>query len=308
MTELERNTGHLFGNLWSQLKDDQFKASVELFRKRAIENKFDLNWLKDKHCLDAGCGSGRYSVAMSLHGARSIKAIDISESGLLEAKKRATKFDNIKFSKASVLDLPFENSTFDFVWCAGVIHHTLNFDKALSELTRVLKKNGKLFLLVYGAGGLRWKAIKSIRPIVRELSFNFLDKAMSETGLPENNRKHFLDDLFVPIQKLTSYVEIKKKLLALNFNKIERWTGNTFDQENDVLSLLDDLQKIQLISEKCLSISTRANQTYLSKLMLEISTSYVKNTQSIIKDKTMSKTETDNLVIGERNLRIIASK
>ena len=52
-------TGALFGNLWKDLSLDQFRESVELFTKRAHANNFDLEWLKGKTCLDAGCGSGR---------------------------------------------------------------------------------------------------------------------------------------------------------------------------------------------------------------------------------------------------------
>ena len=187
---LEEVTGKLFGGLWTSLNDQQYRESVELFTKRAIANNFDLDWLKGKKCLDAGCGSGRYSVAMALHGAASVTAVDVSDTGLAEASRRASEFPSITFQKASVLDLPFEDSTFDFVWSAGVIHHTSDFDKALSELTRVLKPRGKLFLLVYGAGGLRWKAVQALRPVVVDLGMKLIDDAIGIAGLPANNRKH----------------------------------------------------------------------------------------------------------------------
>lgn len=92
LTDLEKQTGVLFGSLWTSLSDEHYKDSVELFTKRAVANQFDLGWLKGKKCLDAGCGSGRYSVALALHGANSITAIDVSESGLKEATRRAIDF------------------------------------------------------------------------------------------------------------------------------------------------------------------------------------------------------------------------
>lgn len=142
LTNLEKQTGALFGSLWTSLSDEHYRDSVELFTKRAIANQFDLGWLKGKKCLDAGCGSGRYSVALALHGVDSVTAIDVSESGLKEAKRRAIDFPQISFQQASVLDMPFDDATFDFVWSAGVIHHTADFDRALSELSRVLKPRG----------------------------------------------------------------------------------------------------------------------------------------------------------------------
>lgn len=56
-----------------------------------------------------------------------------------------------------------------------------------------------LFLLVYGAGGTRWKAAKAMRLIVVDLVYEYKDKAIALAGLPANNRKHFMDDLFVPV-------------------------------------------------------------------------------------------------------------
>ena len=60
---------------------------MELFTKRAHANNFDLEWLKGKTCLDAGCGSGRYSVALAVHGAKEITAVDVSATGLETARE-----------------------------------------------------------------------------------------------------------------------------------------------------------------------------------------------------------------------------
>ncbi len=123
----------LFPSFWASLDDQNYSDSVELFTKRAIANQFDLGWFKGKRCLDACCGSGRYSVALALHGANSITNIDFSESELKEAKCRAIHFPPITSKQASVTDLPFDDATFDFVWSAGVVHHRADFDRVSSE-------------------------------------------------------------------------------------------------------------------------------------------------------------------------------
>jgi len=145
---IENETGKLFGTLWPSLSDTQFLESIELWNKRAIANNFDLGFIKGKKCLDAGCGSGRYSIALARNGAESVTAIDISKNGITEARKKAVGIPQIQFQIASTLNLPFQESEFDFVLSAGVIHHTSDFDGALLELFRVLKPGGKLFLLV----------------------------------------------------------------------------------------------------------------------------------------------------------------
>jgi ubiquinone/menaquinone biosynthesis C-methylase UbiE len=308
ISDLEETTGVLFGSLWTTLSDKQYRESVELFTKRAIANNFDLEWLKNKKCLDAGCGSGRYSVAMALHGAAWITAVDVSETGLLEARRRATEFPQIKFQQGSVLELPFEDETFDFVWSAGVIHHTADFDKALSELTRVLRPGGKLFLLVYGAGGFRWKAIKALRPIVVDLGAELIDKAIAAAGLPANNRKHFMDDLFVPIQKLTSMQELSTKLTALGYKDIDRWTGETYDHESTPTSQLEDILKLERIASASTSFATTTTERYLAALASETATLYVETTRKAIGDTSLSMQQIRDIVIGESNLRVVATK
>lgn len=308
ISDVEKQTGALFGSLWTSLSDEQYRDSVELFTKRAIINNFDLGWLKGKKCLDAGCGSGRYSVAMALHGAGSITAVDVSETGLAGAKHRAAEFPQIQFQHASILDLPFEDASFDFVWSAGVIHHTSDFDKALYELTRVLRPGGKLFLLVYGVGGLRWKAIKALRPIVVDLGIELLDKAITAAGLSANNRKHFMDDLFVPIQKLTSMNELSLKLSALGFKDIDRWTGETYDHESNPSAQLEDILKLQRIAAASAQYATTATEHYLAQLARDTATRYVETTCKAIADHSLSEQEIRDIVIGESNLRVLATK
>ncbi|MDA7546259.1 class I SAM-dependent methyltransferase [Alphaproteobacteria bacterium] len=305
---IEKYTGELFGGLWQNLTDEQFRSSVELFTNRAIENKFDLSWIKGKSCLDAGCGSGRYSVALSMHNAKTIQAIDISKSGIEEAKIRCKKFENISFLNCSLLNLPFKDEKYDFVWSAGVIHHTTDFEKALSELTRVLKIDGKIFLLVYGAGGLRWKIIKSLRPIISDLGQSFLSKAIDDAGFPENNKKHFMDDFFVPIQTLTRYDDLKSKLKDLGYQNIKRWVGKTYDHEENVEAQYKDIEKIEKIFRSCVRNSNNHEEKYLSNLSLKITKSYLDCFRKITEDTNSNKDIIDHLILGEKNIRVVAEK
>ena len=53
--------------------------------------------------------------------------------------------------------LPFDDATFDFVYCSNVLDHTRDADAVLSEIARVLRPNGHLLLgcdvRAAGAGG-----------------------------------------------------------------------------------------------------------------------------------------------------------
>lgn len=130
LTTNERRTGELFGPLWAQLTDQQYKESVALFSARFTANGFGLGWFAGKDCLDVGTGSGRYALAMAMHGAN-VTGCDISQSGLAVARERTKGIPNLKFQFGSALDLPFPDASFDFVCCAGVLHHTPSIDLAI---------------------------------------------------------------------------------------------------------------------------------------------------------------------------------
>ncbi|MDH3324464.1 MAG: class I SAM-dependent methyltransferase [Candidatus Peregrinibacteria bacterium] len=72
-------------------------------------------------------------------------AIDISQEYLDAAKKFKPK--NI-YLKADVQNMPFEDNLFDKVIFTHVLEHVDNPEKAISEIRRVLKAGGKLFLEV----------------------------------------------------------------------------------------------------------------------------------------------------------------
>lgn len=48
-----------------------------------------------------------------------------------------------------VENMPYKDSTFDFIYSFGVIHHTPNIEKAINEIYRVLKPGGKCYIAVY---------------------------------------------------------------------------------------------------------------------------------------------------------------
>ena len=287
----ERETGKLFGSLWGRLTDEQYRESVNLFRSRFEINGFNLDWFKGKNCLDAGTGSGRYAVAMAMHGAR-VTACDISDAGLEIARVRSEGVPNLTFKPGSVLDLPFPDATFDFVCCAGVLHHTPSIARGLDELTRVLQPDGKVFLLLYGTGGLRWKLITALRPICAELGIESVDSAIIAAGLPANNRKHFLDDLFVPIQTFVKWSDLSPMLVDRGYTSIERWTEGRFDHEASPLAQLEDMEKL-------FEIFAHIDHP-LGNLGRDTASAFCKLARAHLDDC--------QLVIGEGNHRVLASR
>lgn len=94
---------------------------------------------KSLKILDAGCGPGAALVYLSQFG--EVIGVDISEEALQFAKKRG------RVIKGDVSSLPFRDETFDVVVCLDVLYHQwVHVEKALSEMKRVLRKGGILFI------------------------------------------------------------------------------------------------------------------------------------------------------------------
>ena len=112
---------------------------------------FSENEVREKSVLDAGCGTGIFSIIFANKGASSVFGIDISEGSLQTALRLKEKFglDNAQFQKEDMLHLPFRDEQFDIVWAWGTVHHTTDPTKAIEELIRVLKGGGSILLAVY---------------------------------------------------------------------------------------------------------------------------------------------------------------
>ena len=111
-----------------------------------IEQELECN--KSLKILDVGCGTGRHSIELSRRG-YTITGIDLSESQLASAKKKAEKFNlSIDFQKHDARNLPFKEE-FDaaIMLCEGGFSlmetDEMNFE-ILKNVTKALKNNGKL--------------------------------------------------------------------------------------------------------------------------------------------------------------------
>ena len=100
--------------------------------------------------LDLGCGIGFWVTEFAMLEYKNLYAADLSEEAIKITKKRLEIYNykaNLSVQNAENLD--FENETFNHVNCQGVIHHTPNTDKCISEISRILKSNGTANISVY---------------------------------------------------------------------------------------------------------------------------------------------------------------
>lgn len=135
-------------NFYNSIADD-FDSIMNMYdTNRRIEVIFDdflgTENLKDKLLLDAGCGTGLFT-KKALEREANVTSIDIAPK-LVELTKKKNPATNA--IEASVLKLPFDDNTFDYVISSDVIEHTPNPYNATKELIRVLKPGGKICITV----------------------------------------------------------------------------------------------------------------------------------------------------------------
>jgi 2-polyprenyl-3-methyl-5-hydroxy-6-metoxy-1,4-benzoquinol methylase len=97
--------------------------------------------LKGKRLLDAGCGTGWFSLRACERGAE-VTSMDV---GVNLLGKVAEKCDSRRVV-GDICRLPFPEEAFDVVASSEVIEHVLEPRQAIAELSRVLKPGGVLAL------------------------------------------------------------------------------------------------------------------------------------------------------------------
>lgn len=128
------------------IKKDNKKVIVNSKKTTSIiTNQLQLDYLNDiapdyirGNLLDLGCGEKPYKL---IYDSLCNSSIGVDVKTCKHEQKYVDVF-------ASADEMPFENETFDSVLCTNVLEHVPNMEKAFSEISRVLKKEGYLIISV----------------------------------------------------------------------------------------------------------------------------------------------------------------
>jgi len=157
-----------FGQEWKTYNEilpqhhDEFKLYFDLI---------DLTTLSSKRIGDLGCGIGRWSYFLK-DIAKEMVLVDFSES-IFEARKNLSGSDNMIFIMADVLDLPFPDDTFDFIFCLGVLHHIP--EPALESVRKLSRLAPEFLVYLYyslDTRGALYKLIFYFVDLIRRLISN----------------------------------------------------------------------------------------------------------------------------------------
>ena len=127
-------------------------SNTKFYSVAIRSEEYYKNWLRQRcpgaRTLDYCCGNGENAIFMARCGA-DVVGVDISPEGIENARQNAAEEGVDATCKFEVMDgeaMAFPDDTFDVIIAYGALHH-LDFDNAMSELSRVLKPGGEMIAI-----------------------------------------------------------------------------------------------------------------------------------------------------------------
>jgi len=97
----------------------------------------------DEAALDAGSGTGSLAFALAPH-VREVVAVDTRPEYMEAGRELAP--NNVRFVEGDATALPFDYAAFDIAGSLRVLHHVRRPELAVSELARVTRPGGRVFV------------------------------------------------------------------------------------------------------------------------------------------------------------------
>ena len=187
-----------------------FSLRIDLWwRKRLVK------WMQSdapKQILDVATGTGELAIALWKNLQVKITAVDLSQEMLNLADKKIKELGaDITIQKVNAENLPFESNKFDAVSVGFGVRNFENLEKGLSELRRVVKENGNVYILEFS----RMEGILSplynfyLRKVLPFLAKMISGEKEAYTYLPDS------------VQNFPCGERMKNILLDLGFSKVE---------------------------------------------------------------------------------------
>jgi len=126
-----------------------WNSDLDKYKKRLQA----IGFQNQARVLDAGFGNAQWTLCLAEMN-KHVEGIEYTESRVKVGQilKQELAMHNINLAQGSIDSMPYEDNSFDAIFCYGVIFLT-DYRKSLSELYRVLKKGGKLY---FTANSLGW--------------------------------------------------------------------------------------------------------------------------------------------------------
>ena len=213
----------IFINETEKVKE-QYSKAKNLSSRISIHEKYSTNrmglgnWYftfyeikEGARVLELGCGTGAmwFEHKDVLEKCSEVVLSDFSEAMLQTAKENLGDVKNVEYKVIDIQDIPFEDEYFDVVIANCMLYHVPDIEKALSEVSRVLKKGGIFYAGTTGEHGIMetitdWLGIGTIyfNPFSLENGGDRLEKYFSKVSI-----ERYIDSLEVTdLDDLMEYI------------------------------------------------------------------------------------------------------
>ena len=134
-----------FNNAAEKWDELYYTSELEVFLERFV---LEFGLKKEMKILDVGTGTGiLISFLLKAIGPDgSITAVDYAEKMIQKCKSKYSHHPNVTFQLQDLKQISLPSNSFDAVTCFGLFPHLENKEKALQQVSRVLKPGGKLVI------------------------------------------------------------------------------------------------------------------------------------------------------------------
>src|SRR5882724_4030451 len=169
-----------FGANWSRFIECVDERRIKAAEESLIEMTRNADAISGRTFLDAGSGSGLFSLAASRLGAARVHSFDYDANSVATTAEIKRRFmpANAAWTveRGDILNRDYVTSLgkWDVVYSWGVLHHTGRMWEAIANACDLVADGGLLFIAIYNDQG--WKT-RAWREIKRLYNANMLGQA-----------------------------------------------------------------------------------------------------------------------------------